>query len=126
MKKIVVLILLLSLSLNLFSCTENEIPTIEYSHSIRLFAGAMGRSTIIGDEETVRKITDAVNDMGKTPKGKENVDGYTFELTWLDEDGRGIVSIRIYEVDEIGYGGTIYETDCTRLLDILSAVPMPL
>ncbi len=126
MKNFLFSILTVILCLSLFACSVGEIPDIEYSSRIKIFSGSMGQAVVSDDEKTVKSITDAVNALETTTKSHEKIDGYKFELQWLDENGSVIETLRVYGKDEIGYGNWIYEADCGELLEILSGVPMPL
>ena len=126
MKKIFLLIITASLLLSAVSCKKDGIPEIEYSESIRIFSGSMGRSVNINDCETIKRLTDEINSLEVTNGRRDNTDGFTFEISWQNGDGERIESVRIYGEGEIGYGKNIYQADCRGLIEILAGVPMPL
>ena len=97
----------------------------EYTESIRLFSGSMGRSTVISDSDTVKDLTDAVNSLEVTGKGRADIDGYIFEISWLEGDAVKY-SIILYSENEIGYDGYLYEADTSALIEVLSRVQMTL
>lgn len=105
--------------------SERTFGDFEYTESIRLFSGSMGRSTVISDSDTVRDLTDAVNSLEVTGKGRADIDGYIFEISWLEGDAVKY-SIILYSENEIGYDGYLYEADTSALIEVLSRVPMPL
>ena len=121
------LLLILAILVTVSGCkgSERTFGDFEYTDSIRLFSGSMGRSTVISDSDTVKDLTDAVNSLEVTGKGRADIDGYIFEISWLEGDAVKY-SIILYSENEIGYDGYLYEADTSALIEVLSRVPMPL
>ena len=115
MKKIVALVLITIMMLSLYSCSGEKTLTIEYTEKLSILEGSSGEMVELTDAASIKRITDNINSLTLSKKGRDNVDGFSYSIAWIDEDGKRVDSVRIFGQGEVSYGGKLYDVTDGRV-----------
>ena len=125
MKKIVALILVLSLFGALAACTEVTRITIENPAKIMLEKNGGGMALTLTDAKTVGQITDVVCQI-PLQSAASNGDEWDYRVQWLDDGGKTITTVTIYG-NQVRWEGRSYNmsigVDLSVLTDLLESIP---
>ncbi len=101
MKKFIALILTLLLMFSITGCAEKSMTfDIEETNTIQITIGEINEAVTITDGDFCEKITENINTL-EFEKGDKAVGqiGWSYTLTWLNENGDKITSIIIVSKD---------------------------
>ena len=125
MKKILVLILVLSLVAAMVACTQTVRITIENPAEIKLEKAGGSMAVTLTDAKTVDRITDVVCQIPLQEAEQTDAD-WTYRLTWTDADGNRITRIEIAG-SQIRWEGKSYSLsvgiDLSVVTDVLETIP---
>ena len=125
MKKILALILVLSLFGALVACTQVTRISIDNPSEIKLEKADGGLALVLTDGKTVDRITDVICQIPlQTTEATEDV--WTYRITWLDADGKTITTVTLAG-SQIRWEGNSYKfgigVDLSVLTDALETIP---
>ena len=89
MKKLLVLVLVLSLFAALAACTQVTRISIDNPAEIKLEKAGGGMAVPLTEKKTVDRITDVVCQI-PLQSAEATGESWTYRITWLDEDGKTI------------------------------------
>ena len=92
MKKILALILVLSLFAALAACTQVTRISIDSPAEIKLEKEGGGVAVTLTDAKTVKRVTDVVCQL-PLQAAEATEDAWTYRITWLDENGKTITKV---------------------------------
>ena len=125
MKKILALILVLSLFGALAACTQVTRITIDNPAEIKLEKADGGLALVLTDEKTVERITGLVEQI-PLQSAEDAGEDWTYRITWLDADGKRITRIELAG-SQIRWEGNSYKfgigVDLSVLTDALETIP---
>ena len=125
MKKIVALILVLSLFAALAACSQVTRITIEDPVEIKLDKEGGGMAVTLTDAKTVKRITDLVCQL-PLQAAEATEDAWTYRITWLDENGKSITKVTLAG-SQIHWEGQRYNlgigVDLKVVTDVLETIP---
>ena len=125
MKKILVLILILSLVAAMVACTQTVRITIENPAEIRIEKAGGSVAITLTDTKTVDRITDVVCQIPLQEAEASDAD-WTYRLTWTDANGKQITRIEIAG-SQIRWEGKSYSlsvgVDLSVVTDVLETIP---
>ena len=124
MKKILVLILVLSLVAAMVACTQSVRITVENPAEIRLEKTGGSMAITLTDAKTVDRITDVVCQIPLQETEASDAD-WTYRMTWTDADGNRITRIEIAG-SQIRWEGKSYSlgvgVDLSVVTDVLETI----
>ena len=85
---------------------------------MKIFCGSNGESVEISDANVIKHITDDINSFEFDREKRDNIDGFSYAITWYDENGAKIEAITLFSKSEISYGGWIYTVKDEGEIDI--------
>ena len=125
MKKILALILVLSLFGALVACTQVTRISIDNPSEIKLEKADGGLALVLTDGKTVERITGLVEQI-PLQSAEDAGEDWTYRITWLDADGKRITRIEIAG-SQIRWEGNSYKfgigVDLSVLTDALETIP---
>ena len=125
MKKILALILVLSLFAALAACTQVTRISIENPAEIKLEKAGGGVAVTLTDAKTVKRVTDVVCQIPLQAAENSGAD-WTYRITWLDENGKTITQITLAGA-QIRWEGSSYNlgvgVDLSVVTDVLETIP---
>ena len=125
MKKILALILVISLFAALAACTQVTRISIENPAEIKLEKAGGGVAVTLTEAKTVKRITDVVCQIPLQATAS-NGDEWTYRIQWLDDSGKTITAITLYGT-QIRWEGRSYNmsigVDLSVLTDLLENIP---
>ena len=125
MKKILALILVLSLFAALVACTQVTRISIENPTEIKLEKAGGGVAVTLTEKKTVDRITDVVCQIPLQAAENSGAD-WTHRITWLDENGKTITQITLAG-SQIRWEGGSYNlgvgVDLSVVTDVLETIP---
>ena len=125
MKKILALILVLSLFAALAACTQVTRISIENPTQIKLEKQGGGVAITLTEKKTVDRITDVVCQIPLQEAERSTAD-WTYRLTWLDENGKTITTVTLTGA-QIRWEGKSYNlgigVDLSVVTDVLETIP---
>ena len=125
MKKIVALILVLSLFAALAACSQVTRIAIENPVEIKLEKAGGGMAVTLTDAKTVKRITDLVCQL-PLQAAEATEDAWTYRITWLDENGKTITKVTLAG-SQIRWEGNSYNlgigVDLKVVTDVLETIP---
>ncbi len=125
MKKLLALILVLSLFAALAACTQVTRISIENPAEIKLEKADGGVAITLTDAKTVTRITDVVCQI-PLQAAEATEDQWTYRITWLDENGKAITQITLAG-SQIRWEGGSYNlgvgVDLSVVTDVLETIP---
>ena len=125
MKKIVALILVLSLFAALAACSQVTRIAIENPVEIKLEKEGGGMAVTLTDAKTVKRITDLVCQL-PLQAAEATEDAWTYRITWLDENGKTITKVTLAG-SQIRWEGQSYNlgvgVDLKVITDVLETIP---
>lgn len=125
MKKLFALVLVAALVLAMAGCTGVTRMNIEDPAAIEVEKEGGGFSVKLTDADTVRRVTDLVNQLPLEP-AEATEDIWTYRITWLDESGKTITAITLHS-GQIAWEGQRYSlglgVDLSKLTDALETIP---
>ena len=125
MKKILSVILVLSLVAILAACTQVIRIVIENPAEIRLEKAGGGVAITLTDEKTVNRLTGVVCQIPLQEAETTDTD-WTYKLTWYDADGKIITAITLAGA-QIRWEGKSYNlsvgVDLSPITDVLETIP---
>ena len=125
MKKILALILVLSLFGALVACTQVTRISIDNPSEIKLEKADGGLALVLTDGKTVERITGLVEQL-PLQSAEDAGEDWTYRITWLDADGKRITRIEIAG-SQIRWEGNSYKfgigVDLSVLTDALETIP---
>ena len=125
MKKIVALILVLSLFAALAACTQVTRIAIENPVEIKLEKEGGGMAVTLTDAKTVKRITDLVCQL-PLQAAEATEDAWTYRITWLDENGKTITKVTLAG-SQIRWEGKSYNlgigVNLSVITDVLETIP---
>ena len=125
MKKILALMLVLSLIAALAACTQVTRIAIENPAEIRLEKAGGGVAITLTDEKTVTRLTGVVCQI-PLQEAEPSDAAWTYKLTWYDADGKTITAITLAG-SQIRWEGKSYNlsvgVDLSPITDVLETIP---
>ena len=125
MKKILVLILVLSLLAALSGCAQVTRITIENPAEIRLEKAGGGMAITLTDAKTVERLTNVVCQI-PLQEAEQSEKEWTYKLTWFDADGKTITVVTLSGA-QIRWEGKSYNlsvgVDLSVVTDVLETIP---
>ena len=125
MKKILALILVLSLFAALAACTQVTRISIENPTQIKLEKQGGGVAITLTEKKTVDRITDVVCQI-PLQEAEQSTADWTYRLTWLDENGKTITTVTLTGA-QIRWEGKSYNlgigVDLSVVTDVLETIP---
>ena len=125
MKKILALILVISLFAALAACTQVTRISIENPAEIKLEKAGGGVAVTLTEAKTVKRITDVVCQIPLQAAENSGAD-WTYRLTWLDENGREITQVTLAGA-QIRWEDQSYNlsvgVDLSVVTDVLETIP---
>ena len=125
MKKLLALILVLSLFAALAACTQVTRISIENPAEIKLEKAGGGVAVTLTDAKTVKRVTDVVCQIPLQAAENSGAD-WTYRITWLDENGKTITQITLAGA-QIRWEGSSYNlgvgVDLSVITDVLETIP---
>ncbi len=112
MKKITALLLTILFVLGLAGCAKQNVQfDIKVADKITIFSGSTGEKVEITDTSAVDHITSNFNALAfSKDKSSEGYDGYAYQITWYDADGKQIELATVMSATRISYDGYFYDT----------------
>ena len=89
MKKILALVLVLSLFAALAACTQVTRISIDSPAEIKLEKAGGGVAVTLTEAKTVKRVTDVICQL-PLQAAEATEDAWTYRITWLDENGKTI------------------------------------
>ena len=86
--------------------------------SIKIFRGSSGESVEISDAEVIKRITDNINSVELSREKRDNIDGFSYAISWYDENGAKIEAITVFYESKVSYDGWIYTVKNNGEIDI--------
>lgn len=125
MKKLLALVLVLSLFAALAACTQVTRISIENPAEIKLEKADGGVAITLTDAKTVTRLTDVVCQIPLQAAENSGAD-WTYRITWLDENGEIITQITLAGA-QIRWEGGSYNlgvgVDLSVVTDVLETIP---
>ena len=125
MKKLLALVLVLSLFAALAACTQVTRISIEDPAEIKLEKAGGGVALTLTDAKTVTRLTDVVCQIPLQAAENSGAD-WTYRITWLDENGKTITQITLAGA-QIRWEGSSYNlgvgVDLSVITDVLETIP---
>ena len=125
MKKILALVLVLSLFAALVACTQVTRISITDPAEIKLEKADGGVAITLTDAKTVTRITDVVCQI-PLQAAETTEDAWTYRITWLDENGKTITKVTLAG-SQIRWEGQSYNlgigVDLSVVTDVLETIP---
>ena len=125
MKKLLALVLVLSLFAALAACTQVTRISIDNPAEIKLEKAGGGVSLTLTDAKTVTRLTDVVCQIPLQAAENSGAD-WTYRITWLDENGKTITQITLAGA-QIRWEGSSYNlgvgVDLSVVTDVLETIP---
>ena len=125
MKKLLALVLVLSLFAALAACTQVTRISIENPAEIKLEKADGGVAITLTDAKTVTRLTDVVCQIPLQAAENSGAD-WTYRITWLDENGKTITQITLAGA-QIRWEGSSYNlgvgVDLSVITDVLETIP---
>ena len=125
MKKILALVLVLSLFAALAACTQVTRISVENPAEIKLEKAGGGVAVTLTEKKTVDRLTDVVCQIPLQAAENSGAD-WTYRITWLDEDGKTITQITLAGA-QIRWEGSSYNlgvgVDLSVITDVLETIP---
>ena len=125
MKKLLALVLVLSLFAALAACTQVTRISIENPAEIKLEKAGGGVALTLTDTKTVTRLTDVVCQIPLQAAENSGAD-WTYRITWLDENGKTITQITLAGA-QIRWEGSSYNlgvgVDLSVVTDVLETIP---
>ena len=125
MKKILALILVLSLFGALVACTQVTRISIDNPSEIKLEKADGGMALVLTDGKTVERITGLVEQI-PLQSAEDAGEDWTYRITWLDADGKRITRIELAG-SQIRWEGNSYKfgigVDLSVITDVLETIP---
>ena len=125
MKKLLVLVLVLSMFAALAACTQVTRISIDNPAEIKLEKAGGGMAVTLTEKKTVNRITDVVCQI-PLQSAEATGESWTYRITWLDEDGKTITQI-ILDGSQIRWNGQSYNlgvgVDLSVVTDVLETIP---
>ena len=124
MKKILALILVLTLFGALAACTQVTRISVENPAEIKLEKAGGGVAVTLTEKKTVDRLTDVVCQIPLQAAENSGAD-WTYRITWLDEDGKTITQITLAGA-QIRWEGSSYNLGVGVDLSVITAVLEPI
>ena len=125
MKKILALVLVLSLFAALAACSQVTRITIEDPVEIKLEKEGGGMAVTLTEAKTVKRITDLVCQL-PLQAAEATEDAWTYRITWLDGNGKTITKVTLAG-SQIRWEGNSYNlgigVDLSVITDVLETIP---
>ena len=125
MKKLLALVLVLSLFAALAACTQVTRISIENPAEIKLEKADGGVALTLTDAKTVTRLTDVVCQIPLQAAENSGAD-WTYRITWVDENGKTITQITLAGA-QIRWEGSSYNlgvgVDLSVVTDVLETIP---
>ena len=125
MKKILALVLVLSLFAALAACTQVTRISIDNPAEIKLEKADGGVAITLTDAKTVTRLTDVVCQIPLQAAENSGAD-WTYRITWLDENGKTITKVTLAGA-QIRWEGQSYNlgigVDLKVVTDVLETIP---
>ncbi len=124
MKKITGLLLTILFVFGLAGCAKQNVQfDIKVANKITIFSGSTGEKVEITDKTAVDHITSNFNSIAfSKDKSSKGYDGYAYQITWYDADGKQIGFVTVMTATRISYDGYFYnaiEADCEIDMDFI-------
>ena len=125
MKKLLALVLVLSLFAALAACSQVTRITIEDPVEIKLEKEGGGMAVTLTDGKTVKRITDLVCQL-PLQAAEATEDVWTYRITWLDGNGKTITKVTLAG-SQIRWEGNSYNlgigVNLSVITDVLETIP---
>ena len=125
MKRILAMILVLSMLAALSACTQVTRITIENPAEIRMEKSDGGVAITLTDAKTVERLTNGVCQI-PLREAEESGESWTYKLTWFDADGKTITVVTLSGA-QIRWEGKSYNlsvgVDLSVVTDVLETIP---
>ncbi len=96
MKKWIPIVLMLMTALAVFVYRTIDKPFfITDAESLVITSGSSGESIVVTDAGDIGHITNIICDMSYSKGGKDDSDGWSYSLKWLDKDGNTIEALAL-------------------------------
>ena len=125
MKKILALVLVLSLFAALAACTQVTRISIDSPAEIKLEKAGGGVAVTLTEAKTVKRVTDVICQL-PLQAAEDTGDSWTYRITWLDENGKAITKVTLAG-SQIRWEGQSYNlgvgVDLSVVTDVLETIP---
>lgn len=125
MKKILALVLVLSMFAALAACTQVTRISVENPAEIKLEKAGGGMAVTLTENKTVSRITDVICQI-PLQAAEATEDAWTYRITWLDADGKTITTVTLAG-SQIRWEGNSYNlgvgVDLSVVTDVLETIP---
>jgi uncharacterized protein YcfL len=125
MKKILALVLVLSLFAGLAACTQVTRIAIDSPAEIKLEKAGGGVAVTLTEAKTVKRVTDVICQL-PLQAAEATEDAWTYRITWLDENGKTITQVTLAG-SQIRWEGQSYNlgvgVDLKVVTDVLETIP---
>ena len=125
MKKIIALMLVLTLVAALAACTQVTRISVENPAEIKLEKAGGGVAVTLTENKTVSRITDVICQI-PLQAAEATEDAWTYRITWLDADGKTITTVTLAG-SQIRWEGQSYNlgvgVDLSVVTDVLETIP---
>jgi len=109
MKKVMLVVCVLVLFSMVACSSRPHTFEIQDSAKITVINGNTGKSVDITDSDSIRYITDNINGLIYSRGEKVNSDGWSYGLTWSDENGNKVEKVTVLNEYTIIYDGRYYK-----------------
>ena len=125
MKKILALVLVLSLFAALAACTQVTRISIDSPAEIKLEKAGGGVAITLTEAKTVKRVTDVICQL-PLQAAEATEDAWSYRITWLDENGNTITKVTLAG-SQIHWEGQSYNlgigVDLKVVTDVLETIP---
>ncbi len=111
MKKITALLLMILFVFGLAGCAKQTVQfDIKVANKITIFSGSTGQKIEVTDKSAVDHITANFNSVAfRKDKSSKGYEGYAYQITWYDADGKQIELVTVMRATRISYDGYFYD-----------------
>jgi len=109
MKKIMLIVCMFILFSMVACSSRSHTFEIQGAAKITVTNGNTGKSIGITDADSILYVTDNINGLTYSKGDKVNSDGWSYTLTWSDEDGNEVEKLTVLNEYTIIYDGRYYK-----------------
>ena len=125
MKKILALVLVLSLFAALAACTQVTRISIDSPAEIKLEKAGGGVAVTLTEAKTVKRVTDVICQIPLQDAEATEAD-WTYRITWQDAEGKTLTTVTLAG-SQINWEGKTYSmgigVDLSVVTDVLETIP---
>ena len=109
MKKIMLIVCMFILFSMVACSSQPHTFEIQGAAKITVTNGKTGESIVIADADSILYVTDNISGLTYSKGDNVNSDGWSYALTWSDEDGNEVEKLTILNEYTIIYDGRYYK-----------------